>query len=1218
MDERGAVDRAGRLLRFLARGRTHEPVEPTPEHVLWWADLALPSVTVGGTPLVTVDDVTLPARPHLPPDLAPWISGDIDRPRARLRLRATAQVRTSGGRAERRRLIDDPRIRASFATWHAEWSDWAATVRELGPVADLRDRLDALTPDEHEELVLGVGLLTCRTAGTTVAEHVFTMPATIRRAEGQVQVHIDPRRIRVDLDMLPRPLQASTIAALEGEARRVAVDPLGDLRDALDPLVEALRAEYAEYADTADTAPPAAGARPVVSRSPALRRRGRRDTTGPRLRALAEQVEKSGRVPGGLRALVGADEEVADPPSTRGLVEAGGVSFCPEPLLTAEAAVVRHVSDQPCTVVQTAPGSERGLLLAALVTDLLAQGRRVLITGAGERASVRAHLPAGLHPLTCGIDEQPDIDRLTAALLARDDGGIDDVESALVDLGRHRQRLVDDLVAAREQATALHRWDGRAGTLAEWHARLRDRPTWLDDLVDEPSGGAPLRGDDALRLRALLARDDATDTDITDSSPALVAPDLSGLPDPGEFAALVARFEEASAQVGEEPDPEQPWWPALQRASAARRAEMGAIVGDMRDALAVADRFPAGWTDALVAQMLGGADRPWREPVEAIGAVAAQAVEALAAADAEVSFLEDVPDAGARARYLRDHLAAHGPLPIDDHGTPRPGVDVPPAVQAAWPLFRGVRVDGRPPTTPEQVDALLRELQARAALDELDLAWPPDTAILVDAPASERIAWHRSHLEDFGAIVDLADARARLGGLLADLGMPPVRDAAGVRTLADLLDAVDAHAAAERAGEPLTDAVVLLRARSAAHADLVGLRDAATALDVDAYTDRWEALARAAAGLQERRELHELSARLADAAPRLLSALRRRPDPSWDELLTEFEQAWSGAVDAAQVARVPTPPADTDALRMVEDSIRDLAGHLAELRAWEHATAIDDLPATVRLDLTLHAHLARRLADGGGNERQHRELDRLAHACRVAVPAWFVPWDRLDEAPGPFDVVIVDDASALEADLAVRTLAPRLVVLGDGTDSGRSPDARAERLAQRYLHDLPDLDVWCDSTRSFFDDTVRRTGHRLHVPDDARAIARGRPEGSSFAGRVHDALLEAGFAPTGTVDVGGTRLDVVCGNVGLVCEDDTWDGPTVYARDLLARRRLAAHGWTVHVMTRAAFEADPAGTLEHLRSTLLAAGVRPTVPDVATSPGRAHRRPASDRLAAQP
>ena len=135
----------------------------------------------------------------------------------------------------------------------------------------------------------------------------------------------------------------------------------------------------------------------------------------------------------------------------------------------------------------------------------------------------------------------------------------------------------------------------------------------------------------------------------------------------------------------------------------------------------------------------------------------AAAESALAAVGQDVDVLEPLDHPGPRARYLRDHLAEHGPLPVDRHGIPLGGVDLPDHVRAADPLFRFVRVDGRPPTRVEDVEAFLRHLEATRALDDLDAVWPTSTVIPEHDTPAARLAWHRAQWEDFARVVTLPE-----------------------------------------------------------------------------------------------------------------------------------------------------------------------------------------------------------------------------------------------------------------------------------------------------------------------------------------------------------------------------------------------------------------------------------------------------------------------------
>src|SRR5262249_11087009 len=197
----------------------------------------------------------------------------------------------------------------------------------------------------------------------------------------------------------------------------------------------------------------------------------------------AAQLAKGGRVPDGVLPLVDRDHRRQAHREADGgaLVVVGDEPFLPLPVNDTQLRIIRQVDTQAQTLVQGPPGTGKTHTAAALLSHLLAQGKRVLVTAHTDRAlrEVRDKLPASIKPLSVGgvgtsredmSDLKVAVERIAAAATEHDEAraaGV--IEGCLAEIERLRLRRADlhaQLVAAREDEVREHEHAGYQGTLA--------------------------------------------------------------------------------------------------------------------------------------------------------------------------------------------------------------------------------------------------------------------------------------------------------------------------------------------------------------------------------------------------------------------------------------------------------------------------------------------------------------------------------------------------------------------------------------------------------------------------------------------------------------------------------------------------------------------------------------------------------------------------------
>lgn len=1149
-----ATGRAVRLFEFLGRAQQlrNQPPRTTDGYrsVLWLDNLPDHPAVVSahrGEPEPDADILTIERIARLEPPapdeaLAPHV-GDWRDPATTPELRAT-----------------DTELTENYVGWLVDWQAWAARELADRPVracyAQLFAAYVAVTGNPEElEVVLGVGCLAWAAAGREpVQRHLVTAPAgirfdddtgrlTVRRADSVAAAD-------VELDMLDPGVVHNHrhVDDVRAHARELDTHPLRrkETGALVRRLVHALDAG-GEYHDDDRRPTPAATAVAAYAPAVLLRRRSQQGLVEI-FESIVDQLAADGAVPDGLRPLVDPDFRPREPgPAPEGaLVEVDGDTFLPLPVNDTQLRIVRQVDTQAQTLVQGPPGTGKTHTAAALLSHLLAQGKRVLVTAHTDRAlrEVRDKLPADIKPLSVAVvgssredmsDLKVAVARIAAAATDHDDEvAADTVRRCLAAAERHglrRAELHDELVAARRHEVAVHDHNGYHGTLAAIARELRrqePRFGWLREHTDvAPDSTPPLTNAEVLEWHELCT-DPALRADEPEAAQRLL--DLGAAPAPQVFAEFVAAERAAADTAAEHADlTRHPAFEAVRGITPDARAQLRRSLSELADEADDLARRREPWLAEALADIRTGRARLWQSRAQQIGQLVAQAstlVEQLGPLT-QVEVGGDPAPLVPLAKQLHAHLAG-GALKTVATGLPKIGALTPKPVKQAQPLFEQVRVDGLPPTSAHQVGAFLLWAEATRVLAALDRSWPGGVPLLPTDPPGERMGWHETELDQLRRVLRLGDALAAEQHRFAEAGLPRPdwTDADAIRRYANLVTvaaAVDAHTTATLPLRRLASAVSTVAGRPDTAPCVQALLAAVQDRDPAAYATAHHRLAR----LTAVRSAVRRRAELAEALPAGLADVSR-------ERLADFEAAWAWAATGAWV--VAQGAVDVNAVQaeitLTEERIRREVETLAATRAWRHAVSSDRLTGQARADLEHYAYLVRRLGKGTGKYASLRraEVRAAMDRCRSSVPVWIMPVYRIAEqlqiARNMFDVVIVDEASqaGLEATF-LQYLAPRMVVIGD--DKQVSPSAvgvdqqQLRDLAGQYLADDPYRSAWQDPQRSLFDEAKMRYRGLLTLTEHRRCV----PEIIGFSNRV--AYEPDGIRLVPVRQYGADRLDPV-------------------------------------------------------------------------------------------
>ncbi|WP_338057710.1 AAA domain-containing protein [Streptomyces sudanensis] len=1068
--------------------------------------------------------------PHLPPLLAPWVDETRIRdfkqnraPHLRRRIEPEFPDWSRGIPLEKTyheldRHPERERIEKRYAAWEQEWLAWAERRRAIDPVVRLYDRMhkmheDAANLGEAYELVLGLGRLTWQTAGgQRVERHLVTRRAVIQLdpATGTLTAAPDPTAMGPELEegML------EGAQHVPGPVRERIIDVLDGASDVTDPAhLEAVHTALRSWTNAAHSA---GGYSPGVERlrprtlevphvglTPALvlRERNRRSTLDA-LKAIARRIDAGtpptellGRIAGRGGTLTAADLAAAEDDGT----QAGDAEmYFALPANEEQRTIAERLRANRLVVVQGPPGTGKTHTIANLVTDLLAQGKRVLITSHTPRALrvLRDKLPESVRDLCVsrtedGAAAQRELEASVQRIL-REYAGYDPkasqkeigtLQARLAAARSSQQAMLRDLAVLREQET--HRFEAEIGdyhgTLQEIAERLTAESERYDWLGPVPREQPALSADDALRLlhatRAFTPHHRALAADV---------PGPSELPGPAEFeeaVAVVRAAEDAHTVVREDP---------LSRQYDAAVHGLG-DTGRQRLALAL-DAFSAArsraaslaasagdWAAALLREATAGQDWQARSRHTAV-------TEALTAVDAALATLgtamvsgleqHDPADALAQATRLHDGLL-QGQKLRGALGTRTR------LAKAVGGFVQTVRVDGRAPEDAATAAVVIARIRLELRLAQVEAEWgTPSGAWQGHGPRLARLRQDADVLEALLAVTAARTDVLTAAATSPALSTAPWHEPAVENAVRDLLRAAATLRAAEQSREVITAAEELLRSWS----DRPGVSPAVAralgtvrARDPEGYREFSDEIAEVREAARLRAEQDDALTRVREAFPALADRIAgSAEDTVWDTRLPLLAEAWAWSAWRDRMERLTAPQAERDLRRRLteaDDEARIMLARLAAARAWHRCLGL--LTGDQSRALSAYQQAARRIK-GKYQHRYRRDAQAALRKAQTAVPAWIMPLHQVAETvpmdrPGIFDVVIVDEASqsGLEA-MLLSWLADRMVVVGDSKQVSPSNVGLRQdeyfHLRDRLLTALePDVRSLFGPDSSFFD-----------------------------------------------------------------------------------------------------------------------------------------------------
>lgn len=1174
------------------------------DQVIWFADLPDHSAVRSAhrtanldqeTPLLELDRVVRLDPPAIPAALDQWVDGPIDDADLEPTIREAiyggesdadsfhaAQADkvdddSEGDGAERRRieLADVPEVVAAFDTWLTDWRLWAERERRDSLVRDIYKELFGvhLTSTDHSEefeLVLGVGCLTWRPENhEQVQRHLATAPITINFDENSGTLTVvpvpSPENVSIELDMLdpaliPSPAKIDEIRQMAAEFDGHLLDRpvIGDVCRRLTHRLDA-SAEYDE-----DALSPQTGAAPRGAFAPALilRRRTKRGLVQI-YEHIVSQIQATNEIPAGVLPLIDPDRQPSQSEGTTtpgALVTIDEEDFLPLPVNDAQRRIIERVDRTAQTVVQGPPGTGKTHTAAALVSHLLAQGKRVLITAQTDRAlhEVRDKLPREIRSLAVSVigqsrSDMADLRTAVDSISQRADEfepeesrrAIDGHLVKIDDLRRRRAEAYNRLIAIRRQEVE-RRSDGpeedTLAAIAYRHLQQEPQYSWIREFEIDPNN----EGTSVSSGEILWWRDVQLNADVADNEAEATRrlPALASVVEPREFATLVANEQQAIAHKTRFDNLlSHESFDFVRSLPPNVREELRARVSALAERAGALERRQEAWMNEALRDVRSGRHQIWMARSAQIKSLADQ-VEALISRigpTTTVTVTSGDPEVHQQvAKSLLTHLESGGKIKTLPDGSPKIGAFSPKTVKSAEPFFAVVKVNGLPAVTKEQLGAFVDWVEATRTITAMDQAWPSSVQIPDEDTLGEELHWHRTEVAQLDKVLALGEQLEveRAWFQANELPVPDWNNLDEIRRYAELVEAATAADGAVSASAPVETLTSYLLEETrwpGPPAVVSSLLDAVRNRDTDAYATahgRLVHLHHVAEQVAERNRIH---ARLEASAPRLAAAITADPaSPEWADRLPSYGDAWRWEMTGRWIMAQDVQ--DANALKVqlngIEQQIRTEVEHLAAERAWGHAVAPGRLTGAARANLTQYAQLVTSLGKGTGKyaAKKRAEITEAMDRCRPSVPVWIMPLYRIAEQlrvqPNLFDVVIVDEASqaGLEATF-LQYLAPKIVVIGD--DKQVSPSAVG--VDQQQLRDLANLYLandtyrasWLDPKRSYFDEANMRFGGRITLTEHRRCV----PEIIGFSNRI--AYEPEGIRLVPVRQFGAERLDPI-------------------------------------------------------------------------------------------
>lgn len=1206
-----ATDRAHRLFLYLrdlvrVRSKSVRDLEAY-ERVLWLKDL--PSGRLGWSIFsdseqtsdseawFEVRRIQLPSPPKPPDILDNWINmknidkADLEEPGLIKPDESGQEVPNQVQQAYNSYLVD------LWYPWQKDYSNTKPYFDFYTDLFEMGKRRQAL--GEIFEIVMGFGFLTWKQDDILIRRHIITAPAElfVDGATGNIEVRPSNTegRNRLELDMLD--------PSDQGTPNEIRV--LVDIVESSDPLQLGEKAisvcdrwinkTHPRGIFDPGITPQISSEEVAITLSPALvlRRRDQRYLAD-LLDNIAGQIKSQNEIPESIYRLVGYEPaKISDENSQGESTLTDSEIYFPLPSNEEQQKILDSMR-RSCVVVQGPPGTGKSHTIANLLSHLLAQGKRVLVTSHTERALrvLRDKLPETIQPLCIsllGNDRQSIIDLESAVgvisnrrlewipLLSA--SFIDELQTSLVRIRSQYAKNKNNLFKIREQDVnriSLGNYNGTIQGIAKKLYAEEKRLSWIPDtnLSETPS-----ISNDEFRLFLDLYWELPDDPE-TNAIVKLRLPSPSDLLSTEEIRELFDLETSYSRKWTENVSRFGQWINELNDMS---EKDILNIIDNIKIYKEKVEHLEqksklAQWLSDAIPSTIYDLGKVWKIRHSELKLYHNNLKTALdKLGSSKVSIYDDitVPLLESGTYELINYLESGKKI--------RLGLLARGAARKNKQLLENVKVDGEIPDSVAKLRLLENHLKAEINLQKIEHIWNNWFSPLESSDFEHRKAYYDDHFSLLEEVLNLPSLLQSWKSSLRKVDkMPTSNNWDDVSYLKDSIDALKAVIESRpsiKIFERVSNYSQFLKTYADNNSILVSLSGAIANRDLESYKIGLESLNNKRTLIEKVRLKQNLVSKMGQL-PLLLGWLPTKQDQTWIDRANKLDQAWNWRYANTKLKKLlNTKPhlikKKMESLQKQElETLLNLATELSWTRMFENLSNEQEIA------LRAWAKAIKKIGRGTGKyaEQHRRTARKYMKIAQTSIPAWIMPTYRVAESieanPGLFDVIIVDEASQSGVEsLFLFYLGRKLVIVGD--DQQIAPDAvginqqEVIRLQDQYIEDMPFNELF-DSTSSLFDQADVRFGNRIVLREHFRCM----PEIIEFSNRIaypqtkvwplrqygidrlepiKTVYLEHGYRESRSQAINKPEAEEIVSRIRQICSNTKYDGKTIGVISLQGR-----------------------------------------------------------------
>lgn len=1066
--------------------------------------------------------------PRITENLEEWIDGKYEVWKRPIQIRDS--IIRDGIRLRKTELPHNDQL--AIDRFEAEHAKWRLGARH----ADLYEKchdifLKSTQQSDEFELVVSIGLLSWQPEKLEVNRHLFTQPVKVSRDAhtGEILFELASPEKAMNCELKAIPAQLLADETSNELIRKQCEELAGEFPEAhtFEAIASvASNALGSKCTFTSEVNPVTPGLYPVISWSPAFIMREReRGGQAAAFQKIANLIEESQRVPEGFLPLVDPNfrPSVGErKPNAGAIYKIDDEIFSPLPLNDKQRKILENVDKSAQTIVQGPPGTGKTHTAAALLSHLLAQGKRVLVTAETERAlyELRGKLPEEVRELAVSVigssaEDMADL-RVSIDTISRRSNEFDSDEAEqdekltsniLESLRQQRHKLSQELIDTLEHETTRYTFGAYSGTkseLTEIHNQNKERFDWLKDChFNIPADQFPL---DSAEIETWRRLHEDPQLENSDRIWSLSKIELSDVMDPESFSrrcveesALKSKFSALSESLSENSINN---YLNLEKNDQER---FSVLTGKISKKLSEISGRSFQYADDI-RHDFATQNHTWESRYE-------EGLRLVDALNAHVDVLQKIsrltfksdPDTYFQsAQVLEKFCAESGDLKTDASGNPKVGLFSPKKLKENQRILQEVTINGMPPVSQQDFNSIIHHVQASWCVNKLEALFPtsvPSGEVNAAIVASR----FTSILDGIGVLIRLGRAESELAKISCKID-PAVHapfEEANLEYFQKYPPLELVHDQIINAQQELDSAVPEIEESfdQISVVYLTDLQNAAIDRNEKLYAEIHREImdAKDLVGKLVTRE--SLNERIQEWSSEL-SQLIHAPgcSHSWVSRIVDFPvlRDWQELDLFLQKGHGRSMKSLQKELAEIEERILENVSHLAANRAWRFALGEERINGQIRANLAQYSQLVKKLGKGTGKyaEKRRRDIRIALDGCREAAPVWIMPlhrvWDQFDLQEDMFDVVIVDEASQADVSaIMLQFLAPQIVVISD--DRQVSPTSFTDQdelriLAQQYLKDDPYRASWVEPTRSLFDEAVMRYGGKITLTEHRRCV----------------------------------------------------------------------------------------------------------------------------------